>query len=259
MLFEEDLSTSGVTERAKGSLDGKDPGRMSALKSTAIVSQSGSSDDCGADCLAELLGRLRSGDQSAATEILERYEAQVRLVVRRCLPRVLRSRFDSQDIMQSVWRSFFQRISGEPVEDQHGIAESGVDATLEFKESSQLFAFLSRMARNKVIDQYRRETTQKTDIHRLRTIHGDSRADLDLADEAETASELLEAADELSHWRSLVPEGRQVLIDLKAEGHTSKEIGDKLGISERTVQRVLEDLRVRLERRRNDHDTFKFV
>jgi len=66
---------------------------------------------------------------------------------------------------------------------------------------------------------------------------------------------VLEAADELSHWRSLVPQDRQILIDLKADGHSSKEIGDKLGISERTVQRVLEDLRVRIERRRIDHDT----
>ena len=242
---------------SNGSLDGKEPGRMSAHQTRlpSIKSRDWSRDDCGADCLAQLLGRLKSGDQSAASDILDRYEAQVRLVVRRCLPRVLRSRFDSQDIMQSVWRSFFQRLSGEPVEDHHGIPETPGDAALEFKDSSQLFAFLSKMARNKVIDQYRRETAQKTDIHRLQAFHGNSGSDLDPADDTESAADLLEAADELSHWRSLVPQDRQILIDLKADGHSSKEIGDKLGISERTVQRVLEDLRVRLERRRMDHDT----
>lgn len=220
----------------------------------ALTDSESSSDDCGGDCLARLLARLKSGDESAASEILRRYEAQVRLVVRRCLPRVLRSRFDSQDIMQSVWRSFFQRLRGEPVDDSHGISDQDAEAALEFHESSQLFAFLSRMARNKVIDQYRRETTQKADIHRMQTIHAAAGTEVDPADGGESAAELVEAADELSLWRSMVPADRQALIDLKADGHSSKEIGDKLGISERTVQRVLEDLRERLERRRIDHD-----
>lgn len=208
------------------------------------------------DGLAELLARLKNGDESAAGEILERYESQVRLVVRRCLPRVLRSRFDSQDIMQSVWRSFFQRLRGEPVEDDHGLTDPPPgDPSLVFGDSSQLFAFLSRMAKNKVIDQYRRETAQKTDIHRDRAMHSDIGVEMDPPDGSESPEDLVEAADELSHWRSLVPQNRQILIDLKAGGMSSKEIGDKLGISERTVQRVLEDLRVRLERRRADHDT----
>lgn len=211
--------------------------------------------DCSGDCLATLLTRLRLGDESAASEILNRYEAQVRLVVRRCLPRILRSRFDSQDIMQSVWRSFFQRLRGEEPENCMKPEPGEDDTNLEFNDSSQLFAFLSRMARNKVIDQYRRETSQKADIHRLQTIHNVQGSEVDPEDVAESPAQLVEAADELSHWRSLVPQERQQLLDLKADGHSSKEIGDRLGISERTVQRVLEDLRVRLERRRMNHDT----
>jgi RNA polymerase sigma-70 factor (ECF subfamily) len=34
---------------------------------------------------------------------------------------------------------------------------------------------------------------------------------------------------------------------MKAEGLSSRDIGERLGISERTVQRVLEDLRRRAE------------
>ena len=197
--------------------------------------------------LSCMLSRLKSGDESAANEILNRYESQVRLVVRRFLPRVLRSRFDSQDIMQSVWRSFFQRVRAENAASDEKPAP---ETAREFQDSSQLFAFLSRMARNKVIDQYRRETSQKADVHRLRTIHGETGSEMDPPSSSESPAEMVEAADELSLWRSLVPEERQELVDLKADGHSSKEIGDKLGISERTVQRVLEDLRLRVERRR---------
>jgi len=206
--------------------------------------------------LAELLQRLKNGDDSAATLILDRYEAQVRLVVRRCLPRVLRSRFDSQDIMQSVWRSFFQRLRGEVVEDDHAVSQPAPgDPSLVVGDSSQLFAFLSRMAKNKVIDQYRRETTQKADIHRQCTISDENGHEMDPPSSAESPEELVTAADELSHWRSLVPQNRRVLLDMKAYGLSSKEIGDQLGISERTVQRVLEDLRHRLELRRKNEET----
>ena len=43
-----------------------------------------------------------------------------------------------------------------------------------------------------------------------------------------------------------VPEERRALLELKAAGLSSREIGQRLGISERTVQRVLEDLRRRV-------------
>lgn len=203
--------------------------------------------------LGSMLQRLKSGDESAASEILERYESQVRLVVRRFLPRVLRSRFDSQDIMQSVWRSFFLKLrTGQPPSspDQPG----GGDGGQEFQNAGQLFEFLSRMARNKVIDQYRRETSQKADVHRQRALHGDKGENLDPPSSCESPAEVAEAADELSHWRSLIPADRQELIDMKADGMSTREIGVKLGISERTVQRVLEDLRQRVERRRHDHN-----
>jgi DNA-binding NarL/FixJ family response regulator len=45
----------------------------------------------------------------------------------------------------------------------------------------------------------------------------------------------------------LMPRDRQAILEMKAEGLSSKDIGDRLGISERTVQRVLEDLRRRME------------
>ena len=42
--------------------------------------------------LVEFLKRIQAGDEGAARELLQRFEAEVRLVVRRQLPRLLRSR-----------------------------------------------------------------------------------------------------------------------------------------------------------------------
>src|SRR6202034_3649815 len=91
--------------------------------------------------LRQFLARIRDGDELAARELLARYEAEVRLVVRRQLPRLLRSRFDSLDFLQSVWGSFFRRMRTSPT---------------EFEDSRHLVAFLARAAKNKVIDEYRR-------------------------------------------------------------------------------------------------------
>src|SRR6516164_1101831 len=81
------------------------------------------------------LARIQQGDDDAARELLARYEAEVRLVVRRQLPRLLRSRFDSLDFLQSVWGSFFRRVRG------------GGPPPAEFEDSRHLVAFLARAAK----------------------------------------------------------------------------------------------------------------
>jgi RNA polymerase sigma-70 factor (ECF subfamily) len=182
--------------------------------------------------IPEFLRRIAAGDQDAARELLTRYESEVRLVVRRQLPRLLRSRFDSLDFLQSVWGSFFRRVKGGPA---------------EFEDSRHLVAFLARAAKNKVIDEYRRAGSKKGDMHREEPLwtHGEQARDLPAA--GETASQVFEAREAFGRLRDLLPADRHTLLELKAQGLSSREIGEKLGISERTVQRVFEDLRHRLE------------
>jgi len=182
--------------------------------------------------LAQFLVRIHQGDEEAARELLRRYEAEVRLVVRRQLPRLLRSRFDSLDFLQSVWGSFFRRMR---------------DAPTEFEDSRHLVAFLARAAKNKVIDEYRRAASRKQDMHREEPLWTEARHPQELADNIDSPSEIAQAHEVYERLRDLLPEARQSILQLKADGLSSKEIGERLGISERTVQRVLEDLRRRVE------------
>jgi RNA polymerase sigma factor (sigma-70 family) len=182
--------------------------------------------------LRTLLARIRDGDEEAARELLKRYEAQVRLVVRRQLPKLLRSRFDSLDFLQSVWGSFFRRVQG------------GVE---DLEDPRNLVAFLARAARNKVIDEYRRAASLKHDIRREEPLWSDDGRPRDLEAKLETASELVEAEEALGRLRQLLPDDRHEVLELKARGLSSREIGDRLGLSERTVRRVIEDLRHRAE------------
>jgi RNA polymerase sigma-70 factor (ECF subfamily) len=182
--------------------------------------------------LSEFLKRIQAGDDGAARELLQRFEAEVRLVVRRQLPRLLRSRFDSLDFLQSVWGSFFRRMRTAPT---------------EFEDSRHLVAFLARAAKNKVIDEYRRAGSRKNDMHREEPLWANGRRPRDLPDAIDSPSEVAQAHEAFGRLRELVPEEKRTIVEMKAEGLSSKEIGERLGISERTVQRVLEDLRRRVE------------
>jgi RNA polymerase sigma-70 factor (ECF subfamily) len=179
--------------------------------------------------IRDLLARIKEGDEGAARELLARYESKVRLVVRRQLPRLLRSRFDSLDFLQSVWGSFFHRIRTGPT---------------DLEEEQSLITFLAWAARNKVIDEFRRAATQKQDIRREERLETQRDQEIALAG-GDTPSELAQAQETYDRLRDLLPEDRRVILELKAAGYSCREIGDRLGMSERTVQRVLEDLRVR--------------
>ena len=182
--------------------------------------------------LTDFLRRIQAGDDGAARELLSRYEAEVRLVVRRQLPRLLRSRFDSLDFLQSVWGSFFRRMRTAPT---------------EFEDSRHLVAFLARAAKNKVIDEYRRAASRKHNMHREEPLWLDGRRPRAVPDPIDSPSEVAEAHEVLVRLSELMPVGRRTIVEMKAQGLSSKDIGEKLGISERTVQRVLEELRRRME------------
>ena len=182
--------------------------------------------------LAGFLARIQAGDEAAARELLARFEPEVRLVVRRQLPRLLRSRFDSLDFLQSVWGSFFRRV------------RSG-GAPAEFEDSRHLVAFLARAAKNKVIDEYRRAASRKQDMHREEPLWTAGDRPKDLPADIDSPSEVAQAREVFDRLRDLLPEDRRDILELKAEGLSSKDIGERLGISERTVQRVIEDLRRR--------------
>jgi RNA polymerase sigma-70 factor (ECF subfamily) len=184
--------------------------------------------------LRAFLDRIRAGDERAARELLARYEAQVRLVVRRQLPRLLRSRFDSLDFLQSVWASFFRRLRAGPE---------------QFEDPRYLVTFLARVARNKVVDQYRRAASRKQDMHREEPLSagGGGSPPRELIADQDTASELAEANETFGRLRDLLPADRREILGLKVQGLSRREIGQRLGLSERTVRRALEDLKRRAE------------
>src|SRR5207302_821034 len=104
--------------------------------------------------LDALLERLSIGDHAAAEQVFLAFEPYLRMVVRRQLPTNLRSRFDSTDIVQSVWADVLS-----------GFREAG----WRFKNVQHLRSFLVRATRNRFISRARQhDRSRKHEQERAR-------------------------------------------------------------------------------------------
>jgi RNA polymerase sigma-70 factor (ECF subfamily) len=194
-------------------------------------------DDLDAD-FARLIEGARSGDGAAVAALLGRFEPEIRTMVRVRLPRALRNQFDSMDFVQAVWTSVF---AGKP------------DDVARFTDPGQFRGFLAGVARNKVFEEHRRRTrTRKYDLGREERLYvrkGEREVPRDVAADDPTPSEEVQAderLDQLLQGRS--PEEIAV-VQLRREGLTFEEIGQRLGTSERSARRVIDSIRERMEAR----------
>jgi RNA polymerase sigma-70 factor (ECF subfamily) len=182
---------------------------------------------------AQLMQRARAGDPRAAQEVFDRYSEPIRRVVRRYLHQRLRTQYDSIDILQTVWASFFQV----PPEQY------------TFATPEDLIGFLSQMAHNKAVDVFRRRLqTDKNNLNR-QVSFDEPAADLDrtLPVRQPTPSQLAIAEE---HWERIIkgqpPRVRQVLEMLRM-GHTQREAADRFGLHPKTIKRLLEKLLPRVD------------
>src|SRR6185503_13784456 len=109
------------------------PGR-GGRRGRARLAAAGGRAMTGEDTLQGLLDRLGAGDDAVAEEVFRAYEPYLRKVVRRQLPPRLRAKFDSLDVVQSVWADLLT-----------GFREAG----WRFPSVGHLRAFLVKVTRNR--------------------------------------------------------------------------------------------------------------
>jgi RNA polymerase sigma factor (sigma-70 family) len=172
------------------------------------------------DPLDNLLAKLQSGDLDAARYICCTFEPYLRLVVRRSLPRTLRTKFDSLDVVQSIWMDVLKGFR---------------EGRWQFATLDQLKAFLVKVTRNRLIDHYRHV---RHDLRHQRPLEAMGQKCIPSAGPAEIAE-----ANEL--WEQMLetcPTRHHELLELRRQGHTLTEIAERTGLHESSVRRILYEL-----------------
>jgi RNA polymerase sigma factor (sigma-70 family) len=187
-----------------------------------------------AEAFRDLIQRVRGGDEDAATEIVRRYEATIRIAVRVRLDQSdLRRLLDSMDICQSVLANFFVR------------AASG---QFELETPEQLVKLLVTMARNKLLTHAEQQRAARRDYRRREG----SPEEKQVADTGPSPSRVATYRELLETVRRRLGDEERKLADLRSQGHSWVEIAVELGENadalrfrlNRALDRVAHDLRL---------------
>jgi RNA polymerase sigma-70 factor (ECF subfamily) len=172
--------------------------------------------------------RLNHGDVDAVESIVSAYEPLLRKVVRRQLPQQLRTKFDSSDVVQSVWASVLK-----------GLRED----KWRFADETHLRAFLVRLALFRFIElcrQYRASLTYELPLTGLDELGGRPAS-------GDRPSEIMQADDVLNRLMKLCLPSHRELLRLRAMGIPLAEIAARTGFHESSIRRIFYDLARRLE------------
>ena len=182
--------------------------------------------------LDELIERLNGGDFNAVEQVLLEFEPQLRLAVRSQLQGALRVKFDSMDVVQTVWADVLA-----------GFRDSG----WKFRDRRQLKAFLLTLARHRLIDSRRHF---RKAIEKERPIGGLMSGEVPAASVDRPSQELMEK--EL--WERLLEEcspAHRAILRMKRDQVPLAEIAKRTGLHEGSVRRILYDLARRVTRPRD--------
>jgi RNA polymerase sigma factor (sigma-70 family) len=175
-----------------------------------------------------LLERLRGGDDSAAEAIFVRYFHRLTLLARSRLSARLARRTDPEDIVQSVYRSFFVGVR----EGRYTLGRGG-----------DLWRLLASITKHKLLRQVRHQRTDRRSIDRECSLDQVGEGGLPDREREPTPEEALALADELERVFALLdPFGRRVLA-LRLKGLQIATIAADTGRAERSVRRALARVR----------------
>jgi RNA polymerase sigma-70 factor (ECF subfamily) len=187
---------------------------------------------------ADLMVRLRSGEDDAARALFVRFARRLVGLARGHLGGRLAAKVDPEDVVQSAYKSFFVRHR---------------QGDLEVGSWDGLWGLLTLITLRKCADRAAHFRTERRDLARevpqpaTDSAAGAWQLAVDRDPRPDEAAVLAETVQAL--FRSLDPDERGVL-ELSLQGYTATEISASLNRAERSVRRLRERVRKRLERMR---------
>lgn len=158
---------------------------------------------------------LDLGDDAAVDAVVRAYTPYLRAVVRRLLSDRLRSKFDSADVVQSVWVQVVRR--------------AGADGW-KIESEAQLRGLLATIARRRLVTRARRHPA------------ADGPPAPEPVDTLARPSEVAEAGDLWDRMLRLCPPEHHDILHLRRQGLRLQEIAGRTGLHEGSVRRILRRL-----------------
>jgi RNA polymerase sigma-70 factor (ECF subfamily) len=175
------------------------------------------------------LRRIQSGNQDAATLLYLRYAERLRLLARAESSPELARRVDAEDIVQSVFASFFRGVGR---------------GYYEVPAGDELWKLLLVIALNKIRAQGAYHRAAKRDVRQ--TVGGHVLERLSKADHDPESAAVAFLRLVIEEVLEGLPEIQQRMIELRIEGHEVAAIAAQTRRSKRTVERVLQEFREKL-------------
>jgi RNA polymerase sigma-70 factor (ECF subfamily) len=192
------------------------------------------------DSFTDLMGRLRQGDQDAAARLYSQYAQRLIGLAYRHLESRIRQKVDPEDVAQSVLKSFFKRQR---------------QGHFDLASWDNLWSMLVTITLHKCghrVEYYRAAcrdvAREQTPVTSDESVHAfEALADEPTPFQAALLAELTEQI-----LAGLNDDRERQIFALSLEGHTPVQIGEKVGRTDRTVQRTLARIRAKLERMREE-------
>jgi RNA polymerase sigma-70 factor, ECF subfamily len=173
-----------------------------------------------------LVDLWRAGDQNAARQLFDRYVERLVALARKRISNRLAARVDPDDIVQSVFRTFFGRVKA---------------GQFQLEHEEDLCKLLIRITVHKTLRQAEFHQAAKRDIG-VESSADEPSADRlrDVLSREPTPEEAVVFLDQLEHFMNqLRPQERQI-VEMRLQGFGTEEIAERLGTYDRKVRRILE-------------------
>ena len=192
------------------------------------------------DSFAQFLARLHNQDDAAAQELFVRFAHQLIALALRHIDPGLRHKVDPEDVVQSVYKSFFVRYGAGNLDVVNWNSLWGLLTLITVRKCAERAAYHHAECRDPAREMSAPPTEEGAS---WREPLGREPTPLEVAELAETVEQLFAAMSE---------EDRPVL-ELSLQGYTTREISERLGRAERTVRLLREGVRKRLERMQREN------
>ncbi|MFT7639844.1 MAG: RNA polymerase sigma factor (sigma-70 family) [Pirellulaceae bacterium] len=186
----------------------------------------------------EWIEGVRAGDSDAINAFWHQYGAALMRLADQNLQDRLRRRVDPEDVVQSAIRTFLRRVQ---------------EGQFELDGDDGVWRLICAITLNKARQQARRHLRKKRSLDQeVYLAHSDDSSAPQAANlpaEAATAEDAAILVDLVEQLLSQSQnEHEQQIIALRLQDFTNDEIANQVGCSERTVRRIIGQLRTRLER-----------